>query len=162
MSDRPTPETDAALAKGMTAAETHTMLQRRERQRDEAQEQPWPVVGLPRLWDQGSREEVVDGLGSRRWRITDLREAVKDCPVFDVPLAFLDLSAHTFNLEGGLIDFATHMRMTHECDLDYPIIFDQWGRILDGRHRLAKALVEGKATVRAVKIPDGTSATYNV
>lgn len=39
MSDRPTPETDAALAGGMSAAETHEMLQRLERQRDEAQEQ---------------------------------------------------------------------------------------------------------------------------
>lgn len=32
---RPTPETDAALAAGMDAAQTHAMLQRLERQRDD-------------------------------------------------------------------------------------------------------------------------------
>lgn len=128
----------------------------------ETHDAAWPVVELPRVWDQGSRDETVHGLGGRRWRVTDLREAVKNCPVFDVPLAFLDLSAHCFDMEGGLIDFAIHMKMADECDLDHPIIFDQWGRIIDGRHRIVKALIDGRTTIRAVKVPDGTNATYNL
>lgn len=120
----------------------------------------YPVVDCPRHWDQGSREERVDGLGKRRWKVTDLREAVKDCPVYEVPLAFLDLAAHQMKQEGGLIDFATHMKHVMEADLSYPIIFDQWGQILDGRHRIVKALVEGHATIKAVKVPDGTQPTF--
>lgn len=38
MSLRPTPETDAAFAKGMSATETYHMLQRLERQRDDYKE----------------------------------------------------------------------------------------------------------------------------
>lgn len=87
----------------------------------------WPVVGIPRNWEQGERGEEVKGLGKRRWKIQDLRLAVKDCPVFEIPLAFLDLSNHWFDTEGGLIDFAIHMRHVNDADLDHPIIFDQWG-----------------------------------
>jgi len=122
----------------------------------------FPVVGLVQSWDQGDRCEEVAGLGNRTWRVQDLLLAVKDQPVFDIPLAFLDLSAHCFKTEGGLIDFATHMRKCMDCDLDaHPIIFDQWGRILDGRHRIVKALVEGRTTLKGVKVPDGTYPTYH-
>ena len=120
----------------------------------------YPVVELPRLWQQGGRSERVNGLADRVWKIQDLIKAVENEPIYEVPLAFIDLSAHTFNQDGGLIDFATHMKHVMECDLSYPIIFDQWGRILDGRHRIVKALIEGKTTILAKKIPDGTEPTY--
>lgn len=121
----------------------------------------YPAIDLPRFWDKGGRDERVHGLGDRRWKIRDLRDAVKDEPVYQVPLAFLDLSAHNFDLEGGLIDFAIHMKHVQESDPNDPIIVDQWGRILDGRHRLVKALLEGRTTIGARKIPDGTLPTYS-
>lgn len=100
------------------------------------------------------------GLGKRTWRITDLRKAVELEPIYQVPLAFLDLSAHEFNTEGGLIQFAQHMIHVEESDPDDPIILDQWGRILDGRHRIVKALLEGRTTIPARKVPDGVEPTY--
>lgn len=120
----------------------------------------YPIVEISRLWEKGHREENVRGLGDRMWKIQDLREAVKGQPVHQVPIAFLDLAAHHFDMEGGLIDFAIHMRHVNESDPDDPVIVDQWGRIIDGRHRLVKALMEGRTTVPMVKIPDGTGPTY--
>lgn len=120
----------------------------------------YPIVDLPRLWERAGRDENVSGLGDRVWKIQDLLKAVENEPTYEVPLAFLDLSSHTFEQEGGLIDFAQHMKHVMECDLSQPIIFDQWGRILDGRHRLVKALIKGKTTILAKKIPDGTQPTY--
>lgn len=120
----------------------------------------FPKIDLPREWEIGSRGEFVHGLGDRQWRVQDLRLAVANEPVFRVPLAFLDLSAHGFNLEGGLIDFAIHMRKVNESNPDDPVIFDQWGRILDGRHRIVKALLEGRTIISAKKVPDGTHPTY--
>jgi hypothetical protein len=120
---------------------------------------PFPVVGLPELWTGGDREELVHGLGKRRWRVSDLIHAVRNEPVFDVPLAFLDLASHCFDQEGGLIDFAMHMQKINKCSLEFPIIMDQWGRIIDGRHRIVKALIEGHTTIKAVKVPDGMDST---
>ena len=68
MSDRPTPETDAALYRGMTATMSHAMLQRLERERDEAIEN-WKRVSLEAehwLSLSSQRQDEIDGLREQR------------------------------------------------------------------------------------------------
>jgi hypothetical protein len=43
------------------------------------------------------------------------------------------------------------MELTSHADLQYPIILSSDGRVMDGMHRVAKALLEGHATIRAVQ-----------
>lgn len=42
-----------------------------------------------------------------------------------------------------------HMRLIEECDLSYPIILGADGRVMDGMHRVAKALMEGWLEIEA-------------
>ncbi len=42
-----------------------------------------------------------------------------------------------------------HMRLIEECDLSYPIILGADGRVMDGMHRVAKALLEGRLEIEA-------------
>ena len=44
-----------------------------------------------------------------------------------------------------------HMRLIADADLSYPIILAANGQIMDGRHRLAKAALEGRSTILAVQ-----------
>ena len=44
-----------------------------------------------------------------------------------------------------------HMRLIEEVDLSYPIILGADGRVMDGMHRVAKALLEGKTEIEAVR-----------
>ncbi len=46
-----------------------------------------------------------------------------------------------------------HMRLVNEVDLDYPIVLDPDGAVLDGMHRAARALLEGRLTVAARRLP---------
>lgn len=48
---------------------------------------------------------------------------------------------------------AEHAKLIHETSLDYPIIVDPEGRVLDGMHRVCKALLAGLKTIKAVKLP---------
>lgn len=121
---------------------------------------PWPKVEISRIWEAGNRHEVVNArFGKGEWRISDLREVVKNEPVFEIPLAFIDVGNMTFEADGGLIGFARHMKHVMEADLSYPIIVDEWGQPIDGRHRIAKALLEGHTTIKAVRVPAGTTTT---
>ena len=73
MTNRPTPETEAALYRGMTATMTHAMLQRLERERDEAREN-WNRVSL-------EAEHWLSLASQRQDEITEVREqrdAVRD------------------------------------------------------------------------------------
>ncbi len=44
-----------------------------------------------------------------------------------------------------------HMRLIQEVDLSYPIVLGADGRVMDGMHRIARAILEGHTTVKAVK-----------
>ncbi len=46
---------------------------------------------------------------------------------------------------------AEHARLINEADLGYPVILSSDGRIMDGMHRVLKALTQGESHVRAVR-----------
>ena len=46
---------------------------------------------------------------------------------------------------------AEHARLINEADLDYPVILSSDGRIMDGMHRVLKALMQGESHIRAVR-----------
>ncbi|MFC1679154.1 hypothetical protein ACFL2T_02960 [Elusimicrobiota bacterium] len=53
-----------------------------------------------------------------------------------------------------------HMRLTKETDLSFPIILSADGRLMDGMHRVAKALLEGRETIEAVKFVQDPKPDY--
>lgn len=118
------------------------------------------AIELDRYWDQGDRrEQVPDSRPKSQWKIQDLMNALKDEPVFELPMKFIDVSAHHFENK-DLFEFARHMKHVMEADLSFPIIMDHRGRIIDGRHRIVKALIEGRATILCKRIPYGMMPTY--
>lgn len=121
----------------------------------------YPPISIDRIWSKGGRDERTDTKNGGSWRGDDLARVVENEPVYEIPLIFIDMGSHYFKVEeGGLIEFARHMKHVMECDLEVPIILDEWGSVMDGRHRLVKAMIEGRATIKAKRVPQGTSATY--
>ena len=53
-----------------------------------------------------------------------------------------------------LRELVGHMKAVLDADMDRPIILDEDGEIMDGRHRLMRALLEGRATIKAVRFPE--------
>jgi hypothetical protein len=48
-------------------------------------------------------------------------------------------------------DVADHARLIAEANLDFPIILSSDGRVMDGMHRVLKALIEGRTHILAVR-----------
>ena len=46
-----------------------------------------------------------------------------------------------------------HARLMRDADLSFPVILGPGGRVMDGMHRIARAMLEGKQEVRAVCFP---------
>jgi len=53
-----------------------------------------------------------------------------------------------------------HVRLIGETDLSYPIILSSAGRVMDGMHRVAKALLEGQETIEAVQFSQDPEPDY--
>ncbi len=114
---------------------------------------------ITRLWSTENGEENVNSWGGRVWRIRDLRAAAAGQPVFDLPLSVIPLREHSFDCP-DIVEFARHVKHVNDVGLEDPVIMDEYGWIVDGRHRIVRALVEGKTTLRCVKLPAGLTPSF--
>lgn len=53
-----------------------------------------------------------------------------------------------------------HLRLTQEVDTTYPIILDVHGRVMDGMHRVARAVLDGRSTILAVRFTTQPEPDY--
>lgn len=91
--------------------------------------------------------------GVNYWKAQTLYDfaKAKEYPVQDLPLWCLNLSVNPFELD-NFNSFIFQVKRVNECSLDYPIILDSDGRIADGYHRVCKAILEGKETIKAIRL----------
>lgn len=92
-----------------------------------------------------------DGEGNQ-YSVARLVDDAKDLPVFEVPVAALDLSGEPWSGD-NMYRLAFHVKKCMEADLNYPILLDWNGGIADGRHRVLKAIATGKRTIKARRMP---------
>ena len=53
-----------------------------------------------------------------------------------------------------------HVRLINEVDLSFPIILGVDGRVMDGMHRIARAILEGRTTIMAVQLDVDPAPDY--
>ena len=53
-----------------------------------------------------------------------------------------------------------HLRLIEACDLAHPILLAADGRVMDGMHRVAKALLEGRSEIEAVQFDVDPTPDY--
>lgn len=94
-------------------------------------------------------------VGRHSWSVPRLFELSRNLPVMEVPLNHLSLY-YTYE-KLTLRDMVMHMNAVNNADLDKPIILDEDGDLMDGRHRLMKAMLLGKETIKAVRFDENPS-----
>ena len=82
------------------------------------------------------------------YSVARLIDDTKHLPVFDVPLAAIDLGGEIWR-GCDMFDLAAHVKQVMDADLRCPILLDWRGAIADGRHRVIKAIAEGRRTIKA-------------
>ena len=88
--------------------------------------------------------------GKKVWYVSRLIEKSKDLPVVEMPLSGL-CTHKLFPVSETMNDFVSHVKKVNEADLQYPIILDDEGFVMDGRHRIAKAILTGAETIKFVR-----------
>ena len=88
-------------------------------------------------------------LGNNEWSIARLITLTKNLEVMDIPLKHLNV--YYLYKDLTLRDMVMHMNAVNDADLSYPIILDEDGEVMDGRHRIMKALMNEEKTIKAVR-----------
>src|SRR5713226_7247495 len=93
--------------------------------------------------------------GLDAWDVDRLIDLAADLSVEDVSLADIHEvdSAYWFDdsERPTVRRVVKHWRLIQEVDPSYPIILGPDGPVMDGMHRIARALAEGRSTIKAVR-----------
>lgn len=94
-------------------------------------------------------------LGNHTWSVPRLFELSRNLPVMEIPLDHMSVWYKYENL--SLREMVMHMKAVNDADLSVPIIMDEDGDLMDGRHRLMKAMLLGAETIKAVRFDENPS-----
>lgn len=111
--------------------------------------------------EQMTFEDSVFVGSNKAWKAQTLIDycKAKGYKEFDMPLACVNLTKMQFQCD-RIDTFIFQVKRVHNCDLKYPIILDSSGQIADGWHRVCKAILEGKETIKAIRMEDMPSYDY--
>jgi hypothetical protein len=103
--------------------------------------------------------------GLRAWNIHRLVEISSTLPRERVPLsAIRELDEPYWDGEPAKSitcrQIAEHARLIRDCDFAFPIILSSDGRVMDGMHRICKALLEGRSDIEAVRFLQDPEPDY--
>jgi hypothetical protein len=99
------------------------------------------------------------------WDVERLVELASNLPVLNIPLSSIDEidSVYWIGADGSsptVRILVHHMELVNSADLSFPVIIGADGRVMDGMHRIAKSLLLGNATVRAVRFDEQPSPDH--
>ena len=97
--------------------------------------------------------------GYHAWDVERLTELTRDFPIISVKLSYISEVDENFWYQGKndlptVRSMVEHFQLVQETDLEYPIILSANGRVMDGMHRVAKALMLGHDKIHAVQFKE--------
>lgn len=104
-------------------------------------------------------------VGVDAWDVDRLIELSAGFPVEDVAIASIGEVDSVYWFDNGgerptvrrVID---HFRLIQEVDLSYPVILGADGRVMDGMHRIARAMLEGRSMIGARRFIENPEPDY--
>ena len=99
------------------------------------------------------------GNGYFAWDVDKLIEKSKALPVLTVSLEDINEIDENFWYQGSddepsCRSIVEHFRLMNDTELCYPIILSNTGKVMDGMHRVAKALYQGLHEIKAVRFTE--------
>jgi hypothetical protein len=94
--------------------------------------------------------------GLDAWDVDRLVDLSRDLSPFDIPLSSIREVDTVYWFDDSepptVRSVIEHVRLIQAVDLSYPIILGADGRVMDGMHRIARAILEGHETITAVQL----------
>lgn len=103
--------------------------------------------------------------GFDAWDVSHLIELSSNLPVKELPLSEireLD-TVYWFGADGSPATvriLIRHMERVNDVDLTFPVILGREGEVMDGMHRVARSLLEGRTTVAVVQFSEQPEPDY--
>ena len=97
------------------------------------------------------------------WDVDRLISLTKHFPRINVPVSAIRELDEPCCADGDTLTWRAiveHVRLIEAADLRFAIILSSNGRVMDGRHRVAKAILLERASIEAVQFIDDPDPDY--
>jgi hypothetical protein len=97
------------------------------------------------------------------WDVNRLLDLTREHLVVEIPLSRISELDEGFwfgTASPTCRAVAPHAKLIQDCDLTHPIILSSCGRVMDGMHRVCRALIEGRPTIAAVQFTTDPEPDY--
>jgi hypothetical protein len=99
---------------------------------------------------------VADGYDV--WDVAKLTRLVEHVPVEQIPLSNIADIDREYWFDHGVAptvrNVVEHFKLLQAVDLSFPIVVDPDGHVMDGMHRVARALLEGRESIAAKRLTE--------
>lgn len=112
-------------------------------------------IKKPWAFEESQFIEVFD----KKYNIHEAIRLSEELEVKELDIDDLFISYSGFNIS-TLREFIAHSKSVEESDLSYPVLMNEDGYIIDGRHRLAKAIITGEKTIKCKRFASDPSACF--
>ena len=92
--------------------------------------------------------------GDKRWNVAKLVKLSECLKPFKIPMAGLNVVDIYPSQVFSTAEFVTHIRKVKYADLRRPIILSDEGLVMDGRHRVMRAMLDEKKYILAVRFTE--------
>ena len=113
---------------------------------------------ISKAWEFNAEQQIT--ILDKTYNVHACISMSSELEAFDLDIKSMNLSYARPNNEDSLKSFVAHMKSVMDADLGYPILLNEDGAIIDGRHRLCKALYLGLDTIKAKRFKSDDDASY--
>jgi hypothetical protein len=120
----------------------------------------WNARGVRKQYHFWRGEHGLDA-----WDVDRLIQLSQNLPIEHVPIDDIAEIDTVYWFDGQqevptIRRVVDHVLLIQDVDLSHPIILGADGRVMDGMHRVARVLLEGGATIAAVRFADHADPDY--
>lgn len=108
-------------------------------------------------YNRAQQAQNYDGVS---YPIMSLIEASKDLEIIEVNVADLYTNIG-ITRDPSIYEFCLEMKIVLTADLDEPILLAPTNFILDGKHRVARAIFENVEKIKAIRFKDMPNVGFN-
>ncbi len=116
------------------------------------------TIKIEKCWDFNDEQSIT--VNEKRYNILSAVTLARDLEVKDLVIEDMYI-AYGSPCDNSLRSFLEHVKMVDDADLSFPILLNQDGFVIDGRHRLSKAILNGDKTIKAKRFIKDPAACFS-
>ncbi len=99
-------------------------------------------------------------IGDKIYNIYAAIQLAESLPVINLTIADMYIG-YPSPCYDNFRSFISHIKCVNDADLKYPILLNENNVIMDGKHRLAKAILLGRKTIKAKRFIKDPASCYS-